>query len=190
MASLSTLTALCSGVSPRSSKHFTSAPDLRSSSTMVTCLPRIALCSGVLPNVSFALTSAQGMNDKNCKLLMTKMIMTRQGRSMRRGRKGGVPPTPVFCLKKSKHARIKVDNKNSSPRAHNDVYQARWNFSGFKIQRPVQGVLLTQSPLLFKYNDYELPKIFVPPSPPPALAPLQVSKGLLRLCEGKGSESC
>ena len=63
-------------------------------------------------------------------------------------------------------------------------------FSGFKIQRPVQGVLLTQSPLLFKYNDYELPKIFVPPSPPPALAPLQVSKGLLRLCEGKGSESC
>ena len=59
-------------------------------------------------------------------------------------------------------------------------------FSGFKIQRPVQGVLLTQSPLLFKYNDYELPKIFVPP----ALAPLQVSKGLLRLCEGKDSESC
>ena len=58
-------------------------------------------------------------------------------------------------------------------------------FSGFKIQRPVQGVLLTQSPLLFKYNDYELPKIFVP-----APAPLQVSKGLLRLCEGKDSESC
>ena len=62
-------------------------------------------------------------------------------------------------------------------------------FSGFKIQRPVQGVLLTQSPLLFKYHDYELPKIFVPPRPP-ALAPLQVSKGLLRLCEGKDSESC
>ena len=61
-------------------------------------------------------------------------------------------------------------------------------FSGFKIHRPVQGVLLTQRPLLFKYNDYELPKIFVPP--PPALAPLQVSKGLLRLCEGKDSESC
>ena len=40
-------------------------------------------------------------------------------------------------------------------------------FSGFKIQRPVQGVLLTQIPLLFKYNDYELPKIFVPPPPPP-----------------------
>ena len=60
-------------------------------------------------------------------------------------------------------------------------------FSGFKIQRPVQGVLLTQSPLLFKYNDYELPKIFVPP---PSPAPLQVSKGLLRLCEGKDSESC
>ena len=60
-------------------------------------------------------------------------------------------------------------------------------FSGFKIQRPVQGVLLTQSPLLFKCNDYELPKIFVPP---PALASLQVSKGLLRLCEGKDSESC
>ena len=63
-------------------------------------------------------------------------------------------------------------------------------FSGFKIQRPVQGVLLTQSPLLFKYHDYELPKIFVPPPPPHALAPLQVSKGLLRLCEGKDSESC
>ena len=62
-------------------------------------------------------------------------------------------------------------------------------FSGFKIQRPVQGVLLTQSPLLFKYNDYELPKSLCPP-PPPALAPLQVSKGLLRLCEGKDSESC
>ena len=61
-------------------------------------------------------------------------------------------------------------------------------FSGFKIQRPVQGVLLTQIPLLFKYNDYELPKIFVPP--PPSPAPLQVSKGLLRLCEGKDSESC
>ena len=43
-------------------------------------------------------------------------------------------------------------------------------FSGFKIQRPVQGVLLTQSPLLFKYHDYELPKIFVPPRarPPPS----------------------
>ena len=35
-------------------------------------------------------------------------------------------------------------------------------FSGFKIQRPVQWVLRTQNPLLFKYNDYELPKIFVP----------------------------
>ena len=35
-------------------------------------------------------------------------------------------------------------------------------FSGFKIQRPVQWVLRTQHPLLFKYNDYELPKIFVP----------------------------
>ena len=35
-------------------------------------------------------------------------------------------------------------------------------FSGFKIQRPVQWVLRTQNPLLFKYSDYELPKIFVP----------------------------
>ena len=35
-------------------------------------------------------------------------------------------------------------------------------FSGFKIQRPVQWVLRTQNPLLFKYNDYELPKILVP----------------------------
>ena len=44
-------------------------------------------------------------------------------------------------------------------------------FSGFNIQRPVQGVLLTQSPLLFKYHDYELPKIFVPPPPPRARPP-------------------
>ena len=34
-------------------------------------------------------------------------------------------------------------------------------FSGFKIHRPVQWVR-DQNPLLFKYNDYELPKIFVP----------------------------
>ena len=39
-------------------------------------------------------------------------------------------------------------------------------FSGFKIQRPVQWVLRTQNPLLFKHN--ELPKIFLhPPSPLP-----------------------
>ena len=36
-------------------------------------------------------------------------------------------------------------------------------FSGLiQIQRPVQWLILTQNPLLFKYN--ELPKIFVPPS--------------------------
>ena len=42
-------------------------------------------------------------------------------------------------------------------------------FSSFKIQRPVQWVVQTPNPLLFKYN--ELPKIFAPPL---------VSKGLLR----------
>ena len=34
-------------------------------------------------------------------------------------------------------------------------------FSDFKIQRPVQWVVQTPNPLLFKYN--ELPKIFAPP---------------------------
>ena len=101
MASLFTLTALCSGVSPRSSKHFTSAPDLSSRSTMVTCLPRIALCSGVLPNVSFALTSEEGMNDKNCKSLMMIMMVTRW--SWEGGKGGRVPHLQFFCLKKSKH---------------------------------------------------------------------------------------
>ena len=47
-------------------------------------------------------------------------------------------------------------------------------FSGLiQVQRPVQWLILTQNPLLFKYN--ELPKIFVPPP-----APFLVSKGLLR----------
>ena len=52
IASLSTFTAACKGVSPLSSRHLTSAPDLSSNSTILTCLPRIALCSGVLPNES------------------------------------------------------------------------------------------------------------------------------------------
>ena len=35
-------------------------------------------------------------------------------------------------------------------------------FSGLiQVQRPVQWLILTQNPLLIKYN--ELPKIFVPP---------------------------
>ena len=97
MASLFSLTALCSGVSPRSSKHFTSAPDLSSRSTMVTCLPRIALCSGVLPNVSFALTSEEGMNDKNCETLMMIMMVTRW--SWEGGKGGRVPHLQFFCLK-------------------------------------------------------------------------------------------
>ena len=37
-------------------------------------------------------------------------------------------------------------------------------FLGCKIQRPVQRVLRTENPLLFKHN--ELPKIFLPPPPP------------------------
>ena len=37
-------------------------------------------------------------------------------------------------------------------------------FSGFKKQRPVQWLIRTQYPLLFKYN--ELAKLFVPPPPP------------------------
>ena len=44
-------------------------------------------------------------------------------------------------------------------------------FSGFKKQRPVQWLIRTQYPLLFKYN--ELAKLFVPPPP-------RVSQGLLR----------
>ena len=36
-------------------------------------------------------------------------------------------------------------------------------FSGFKVQRPVQWLILTQYPLLFKYN--ELAKLSVPPPP-------------------------
>ena len=59
IASLSTLTAACKGVSPRSSRHLTSAPDLSSKSTMLTCLPRIALCNGVLPNESGEFTSGK-----------------------------------------------------------------------------------------------------------------------------------
>ena len=38
-------------------------------------------------------------------------------------------------------------------------------FLGCKIQRPVQWVLRTENPLLFKHN--ELPKIFLPSPPLP-----------------------
>ena len=48
-------------------------------------------------------------------------------------------------------------------------------FLGCKIQRPVQRVLRTENPLLFKHN--EVPKIFLSPPPPP------VSKGFLRPCK-------
>ena len=64
IASLSTLTAACKGVSPLSSRHLTSAPDLSSNSTMLTCLPRIALCSGVLPNESGEFTSGEERVEK------------------------------------------------------------------------------------------------------------------------------
>ena len=82
---------------------------------------------------------------------------------------GGV--TPVFCPQKWKHVHLKVENKNSSPRALKQLCLCSWGetFSGFKIQRPVKCILQTQNHLLFKYN--ELPKIFV--------SPRIVSKGLL-----------
>lgn len=57
IASLSTLTAAWRGVSPRSSRHLTSAPDFNSRSTMLKCFPRMALCNGVLPTESGAFMS-------------------------------------------------------------------------------------------------------------------------------------
>ena len=53
-----TLTAVCSGVSFLSSWAWTSAPLLRSISTIPSCFPRIALCKGVRPNSSVTPISA------------------------------------------------------------------------------------------------------------------------------------
>ena len=42
-----------------------------------------------------------------------------KGRAVARGGAGGARAPQVFCPKKSKHARTKVENKNSSPRPLN-----------------------------------------------------------------------
>ena len=86
-------------------------------------------------------------------------LLSLQGRNM-----GSPPPPPVFCPQKSKHAGMKVENKNSSPQSIETMMclQLGETFSGFMIQRAVKWVLQTQNSLLLKYN--EPPKIFVPPS--------------------------
>ena len=73
IVSLSTLTAACKGVSPRSSRHLTSAPDLSSNSTILTCLPRIALCSGVLPNESGEFTSGEEREVKHIRRIWSNL---------------------------------------------------------------------------------------------------------------------
>ena len=70
-------------------------------------------------------------------------MMTRQDRSLGKGRAS----PPVFCPKKSKHARIICQNIETMM-----SLQLGETVSGFKIQRPVQWVLDTQNSLLFKYQ--------------------------------------
>ena len=45
------------------------------------------------------------------------MLLVLFNRALAWGGAGPAPPPPFFCLRKSKHARIKVENKNSSPGA-------------------------------------------------------------------------
>ena len=45
------------------------------------------------------------------------MLLVLFNRVLAWGGAGPAPPPPFFCLRKSKHARIKVENKNSSPGA-------------------------------------------------------------------------
>jgi len=76
--------------------------------------------------------------------------MTRQGRSLGKGREGGSSfPSPAsqFCSKRSKHARIICQNIETMM-----SLQLGETVSGFRIRRPVQWVLDTQNPLLFKYQ--------------------------------------
>ena len=72
--------------------------------------------------------------------------MTRQGRSLGKGRRRSSlpPPPPGFCPKKSKHARIISQSIETMM-----SLQLGETVSGFKIQRPVQWVLDTQNSLLF-----------------------------------------
>lgn len=63
------------------------------------------------------------------------------------------PPSPVFCPQKSKHARIKVENKNSSPRTlKQNVYRISKYVFPDKLQFTIEPPLTTNSlqrPLFF-----------------------------------------
>ena len=61
------------------------------------------------------------------------------------GGRASPPPPQFFAPKKSKHARIISQNIETIM-----SLQPGETVSGFKIQRPVQWVLDTQNPLLFK----------------------------------------
>ena len=71
----------------------------------------------------------------------------KQGLCMGRGlRDLCPPPPPVFCPKKSKHASIKVENKNSSPRAlKQNVYSISKYVIPDKLQFTIEPPLTTNS---------------------------------------------
>ena len=72
-------------------------------------------------------------------------IGIKQGLSMGRGL-GDLCPPPVFCPKKSKHARKKVENKNSSPRAlKQNVYSISKYVIPDKLQFTIEPPLTTNS---------------------------------------------
>ena len=80
-------------------------------------------------------------------------IGIKQGLSMGRGLGDLCPPPPVFCPKKSKHASIKVENKNSSPRAlKQNVYSISKYVIPDKLQFTIEPPKTTnslQQPLFF-----------------------------------------
>ena len=81
-------------------------------------------------------------------------IGIKQGLSMGRGLRGPVPPPPVFCPKKSKHASIKVENKNSSPGA---LRQNVYSISKYVIPDKLQFTII-EPPLTT--NSLQLPLFF------------------------------
>lgn len=78
----------------------------------------------------------------------------KQGLSMGRGLGDLCPPPQVFCPKKSKHASIKVENKNSSPRA---LRQNVYSISKYVIPDKLQFTII-EPPLTT--NSLQLPLFF------------------------------
>ena len=102
-------------------------------------------------------------------------MMTRQGRSLGKGRRrSSLPPPspPVFCPKKSKHPRIISQNIETMM-----SLQLGETVSGFKIQRPVQWVLDTQNSLLFDTNEIQWAASILCAAPPSFLGFATALKG-------------